>query len=197
MEVPPQLLPFLVLICIFVIIITKSIIENFKKWFFSGPREAEQLKTKPTRSSPPNAGDDFLSAGEEAVLRSSGPWPPSPVHWLGHLPLYSIQNWEKQEVADRWMRRWSLRLGILTTTEPTEPAGVPRNYTRICVRLKDADTWPETPPLQLSSSTADRPPSRGNKYQTPITFPVNVNFRKTSTAQTLQITICQEGSLNP
>lgn len=133
--------------------------------------------------------------------RSSGPQdpgPPSPVHWLGHLP--SLPNSELGKTGGRrqWMRRWSLRLGILTTTEPTEPAGVPRNYTRILCQAKGRQTpGPRPHPLQLSSSIADHPPSRGNKYRTPITFPANVNFRKTSTAETLPITICQEGSLNP
>lgn len=56
---------------------------------FSGPREAEQLKTKPTRSSPLVHLMQEMPSCRLRRRQPSGPQdpgPPYPVHWLGHLP---------------------------------------------------------------------------------------------------------------
>lgn len=97
-----------------------------------------------------------MGGWEGSPLGPQNPGPPSPVQWLGHLHP-SLPNSDLGKSGGCRQFDEKVVLGMLTTTEPTEPAGVPRNYTRILCQAKwrQRDTWPETHPLQLSSNIAD------------------------------------------
>lgn len=101
------------------------------------------------------------------------------------------------------MRRWSKNcLGMLTTTEPSEPAEVPRKYTGSGVGLNEADRNlpdPTLPAVLPRAVLAFRSLSTrwGHEHTTPVTFPVSVNVRKTARADTPQTPSVQTGVCLP